>query len=110
MRFLVLFICLVSVFDIYLTVKYADSLHIFEQNLVARMLIYKEDSPICPATIFSQEDPKIDVSRLVAFKCIGLLAAADILEWMVRKNTRWSLLVIWIMASIQTYLFFYLVA
>ena len=109
MRFIVLFICLVCVYDIYLTVKYADTMHIFEQNAVARMLIYKEDSPIAPKTLTAQSDPDTDVSLLVAFKCLGLLAAADILEWMVKKNTKWSLSIIWAMATIQTWLLFYLV-
>jgi hypothetical protein len=94
MRLVVLFICLVSVYDIYLTVKYADSLHIFEQNTIARLLIYKEDLPVPPRTVTCQEDPHIDVSRLVAFKCLGLLAAADILEWLVKKNVAWSRVVI----------------
>lgn len=109
MRFIVLFICLVCVYDIYLTVKYADSLHILEQNAVARMLIYKGDSPVLPRTVADQSDPKIDVSKLVAFKCLGLLAAADILEWMVKKDTRWSKSVVFIMAAIQASLLFYLV-
>lgn len=109
MRFIVLYICLVCVYDIYLTIKHADSLPIFEQNPIARMLIYKGDSPIPPRTFTSQSDPNTDVSRLIAFKCLGLLAAADILEWMVKKNTRWSRSVIFIMAAIQTYLLFYLV-
>jgi hypothetical protein len=109
MRFIVLFICLVCVYDIYLTVKHADSMHLFERNMIARMLIYKEGSPVPPRTITCQQDPSIDVSRLVAFKCLGLLAAADILEWMIKKNTTWSLSVIWIMAFVQACLLFYLV-
>ena len=109
MRFIVLFICLVCVYDIYLTVKYADTMHIFEKNLIARMLIYKDDSPVSRYTVGSYYDSKIDVSRLIAFKCLGLLAAADILEWMVKKNTSWSLSVIWGVAAVQTWLLFYLV-
>ena len=109
MRFIVLFICLVCVYDIYLTVKYADSLDMLEENLVARMLIEKVDAPILPHTVSDRSPPKIDVSKLVAFKCLGLLAAADILEWMVKKNTRWSKSVVFIMAAIQASLLFYLV-
>jgi hypothetical protein len=109
MRFIVLFICLVSVYDIYLTVKYADTMHIFEQNAVARMLIYKGDMPIPPRSVSAEPDPSTDVSLLVAFKCLGLLAAADILEWMVKKNTEWSRLVVYTMAAIQASLLFYLV-
>jgi hypothetical protein len=110
MRFLILFICLVSVYDIYLTVKYAETLHIFEQNAIARVLIYKDDMPIPPRSLTDQPDPRNDVSLLVAFKCLGVLAASDILEWMVKKNTRWSRSVVFIMAIIQTCLLFYLVA
>jgi uncharacterized membrane protein len=108
MRFIVLFICLVCVYDIYLTVKYSDTLDLLEQNSVAGVLISKDEIPRRPYTM-PRPDPKVDVSKLVAFKCLGLLAAADILEWMVRKDTGWSLSVIWAMALIQTLLLFYLV-
>lgn len=108
MRFIVLFICLVCVYDIYLTVKYEDTMHIFERNIVARMLICEVPPPSVPPTM-ARGEPEIDVSKLIAFKCLGLLAAADILEWMVKKNTRWSRFVIYMMAGIQTWLLFYLV-
>jgi hypothetical protein len=84
-------------------------MHIFEKNLIARMLIYKDDSPVSRYAVGPYYDSKIDVSRLIAFKCLGLLAAADILEWMVKKNTSWSLSVIWGVAAVQTWLLFYLV-
>lgn len=107
MRFLALYISLVCVFDIYCTVKYADTLPFLEENFVARTLITRNGKPISDDPIIDYSG--IDVSRLIAFKCLGLLAAADILEWMVRKNTTWSRMVIYITAILQTMLLFYLV-
>ena len=108
MRFLVLFICLVCVFDIYCTVKYEDSLPFLEENLIARTLIYCDGKPL-NSGVYPTDGSDIDSSRLIAFKCLGLLAAADILEWMVKKNTRWSKAVIYCIVIIQLYLLFYLV-
>ena len=109
MRFVVLFICLVGVFDIYCTVKYADTLPLLEENLIARSLIYHNGESLPPKGTVC-EYRCVDVSRLVAFKCLGLLAANDILRWMVIKNTRWSNLVVYVVALIQAMLLFYLVS
>lgn len=108
MRFAMLYVCLVCVFDIYCTVKYADTLPLLEQNMIARSLISHNGEPIYDGDIMPDYSGT-DVSKLIAFKCLGLLAARDILEWMIRKNTRWSRAVIYSIASIQTVLLFYLV-
>jgi hypothetical protein len=97
LRFVVLFICLVCIYDIHCTVKYADTLIELERNIIAKIMI-------------SSSGENVDVSRLVTFKCLGLLAAADILEWMIRKNTRSSRLVIYTIAVLQTILLLYLVS
>lgn len=109
MRFLVLFICLVCIYDIYCTVKYADMLPSLEQNAIAKAMISEEVIPRMPPTMGQIRHSNVDVSKLVAFKCLGLLAAADILEWMIRKNSRWSRTVIYSMTLIQMALLFYLV-
>lgn len=112
MRILVLIICLVCIFDIYCTVKYSDQLAMMEENLIARVLISVEDRQIL--TMEEGKSRKIylervDVSKLVLFKCLGLLAAADILEWMVRIGTAWSRLIIFFIFFMQIFLFLYLV-
>ena len=111
MRFLVLFICLVVVFDIYCTIKYSETLPYLESNPIAKILIYENNQPLTPyAHPHSIKDYKnVDVSLLVAFKCFGLLIADDILEWLVKINSRSSKLIIWLIAIIQTCLLFHLV-
>jgi hypothetical protein len=73
MRFIVLFICLVCVYDIYLTVKYSDTLDLLEQNSVAGVLISKDKIPRRPYTM-PRPDPKVDVSKEKRF-LLGVLNA-----------------------------------
>lgn len=116
MRFLILFICLVCVYDIYCTVKYQDFIGDHERNLIARMLIIKTreinyiyNDPVSnKSRLF--HTTTVDVSLLVAFKCLGLLAAADILEWVYRFNTPASRSIIYIVTMIQAALLIYLTA
>ncbi len=112
MRILVLIICLVCTYDIYCTVKHSDQLDKMEENLIAKMLI-SIDSHQMSITREGKHQKvyvkRVDVSKLVLFKCLGLLAAADILEWMVKIGTRWSRLVIFVIFFMQISLFLYLV-
>lgn len=117
MRFLILFICLVAVYDIYCTVKHQDHIMTFERNAIARMLI--EEVHDTRATLdvgqnglefTSVKSIKADVSLLIAFKCLGLLAAEQILDWSYRSNTRAGRLIIYVITAFQAALLSFLIA
>lgn len=112
MRILILIICLICAYDIYCTVKYSDHLYQMEENLIARMLITVDHVvlPVMNDEVYRcVRIKRVDVSKLVLFKCLGLLAAANILERMVKIGTRWSRLIIFVVFLIQISLFLYLV-
>lgn len=97
LRTIVCAIVLICVFDIFCTVRYAEDLGLngSEKNPIAAMLIrveyetrYQppyEGCPVADRTIIFRS---VDVSGLILFKTLGLLAAVYLLEGIIRHANR----------------------
>lgn len=114
MKALIWFICSVCIYDIYCTVKYSDYLMQYERNHIAKLLITetKEVDMLFGVskhgeTLFLDSD--VDVSLLVAVKCVGLLIAMEILEWVERSKKHYGRVIICAVAIIQAALLLYLI-
>ena len=88
LRVMVVVIILVCVYDIFLTVKYHDSILSLEQNPVASWLITKRSAVV---SRFVDERGgehmivhySVDVSGLVLVKTLGMLVGSFVLQYLI---------------------------
>lgn len=111
----VAYIMVVTTFDIYCTVKLADTMYHCEENPVAKMLIrevtheifYHESANRSASVVFST----YDVSKLVATKITGaMVALVGLLKLVESKHTRIAGCVVSVTCMIQSFLLSYLVS
>jgi hypothetical protein len=102
LRMCIYFIASVCTYDIYCTVKYSETLGSHELNPIALMLISEEKYT---HTYYSQNRTTnvisyvyTDVSKLILFKVLGLVASLEIFDWLINskytKSTTFIILVI----------------
>lgn len=108
-------IILVCAFDIYLTVKFHDSLIDIEENPIAKLLIQKKHAVV---THYTDENGKkhtivhrtADVSALVLCKTLGMIAAQIVLhEIATQAKARYAFAVICPLFILQLCLLGYLI-
>lgn len=111
LRILVYFICAVCIYDIYCTVNCSEFLYDRENNPIAKMLIKQEELKFFP----NEFDKKFisiihtNVSKLVLFKVLGLVAALEIFDWLISsKHHKIAQSVIFFMVLFQLSLLLYL--
>ena len=93
LRVMVVVIILVCVYDIFLTVKYHDSILSLEQNPVAAWLITKRSAVV---SRFADElggehmivHYSVDVSGLVLVKTLGMLVGSFVLQYIANNCRR----------------------
>ena len=93
LRIMTAVIILVSVYDIFLTVKYHDSILSLEQNPVAAWLITKRSAVV---SRFIDErggehmivHHSVDVSGLVLVKTLGMLSGSVLLQYLIEHCQR----------------------
>ena len=93
LRIMTAVIILVSVYDIFLTVKYHDSILSLEQNPVAAWLITKRSAVV---SRFVDErggehmivHHSVDVSGLVLVKTLGMLVGSFVLQYLTEHCQR----------------------
>ena len=112
-KLIVYFISGVCIYDIYCTVKYNEFLGSNELNPVANLLIEKEE--IKNFKTFYGEDKKeiiithVNVSKLVLFKVLGLVAALEIFDWLINSSyQRFAKTIILTLFLIQIFLLLFL--
>lgn len=102
LRMCIYFIASVCTYDIYCTVKYSETLGSHELNPIALMLISEEKYK---HIYYSQNGATnvisyvyTDVSKLILFKVLGLVASLEIFDWLINskytKSTTFIILVI----------------
>lgn len=110
----VYFILAVAVFDIFCTSAHRDEMHFTEQNMIAKTLITPDFSKIKvtsgPDYISSYITvERNDVSKLILFKVLGMLAAKSILMSLLNsKRQDMAMLIIGVMFLAQCVLLFIL--
>ena len=115
LRAMIHVIILVCAFDIYLTVKFHDSLIDTEENPIAKMLIKKQHAIVTHSTDERGTSHPVvhvsaDVSALVLFKTLGMIAAQMALHEIGSKaRTRIAFAIICPLFLLQLGLFGYLV-
>lgn len=112
LRAMIHVIVLVCAFDIYLTVKFHDSLIYTEENPIARLLIHQKHSIVThndSGTGHSIVHVSADVSNLVLAKTLGMIAAQIVLhEVMARAKLRHAFAITGPLFVFQVCLFVYL--
>ena len=93
LRIMTAVIILVSVYDIFLTVKYHDSIISLEQNPVASWLIRKRSAVVSRFVDERGGDHMIvhysvDVSGLVLVKTLGMLVGSFVLQYLTEHCQR----------------------
>lgn len=91
MKILIYFICFVCVYDIYLTVKQSETIYDDEANPIAKLLLEKQ---LIYRVYYVDgmrkqqmtNEFKNDVSKLILFKMLGLIASIHILVWVLRHR------------------------
>jgi hypothetical protein len=109
------YIMLVTAYDIYCTVKLADTMYHCEENPVAKLLINEVAHEIFYSTEVNRSDSVFfvtyDVSNLVVTKVIGsMLALVFLLKLVESSHTRIAALVVSGLVVLQSSLLMYLVS
>jgi hypothetical protein len=116
LRILVSFIASVCIYDIYCTVKYANTLYDRELNPIAKMLIEEtDDTHICfygnevVGFTYPVVYTEVDVSKLILIKVIGLVVALEIFDWLIYgRRKKIAVVIIGVLFIIQSFLLYFL--
>jgi hypothetical protein len=126
LRISVSFITSVCIYDIYCTVKYANTLYDRELNPIAKMLIEEtddirrfklidEEAHICffGSKVVGFTYPvvytEVDVSKLILIKVVGLVAALEIFNWLIySRRKKIAVVIIGVLFIIQSFLLYFL--
>lgn len=111
LRLLVYFITVVCIYDIYCTVKFNEFLLKEEKNPIAQFLITQENYQFFKKKTDDTciEIIRTNVSKLVLFKVLGLVAALEIFDWLINSRyNRITSIVVFTIVIMQFSLLLYL--